>query len=213
MRRYGRSGFAFLAVLPAILLGIIWGIYRWRADEGNATVFSVDGEPVSKAEFAGCMSDLRAEIFQYFVEKHGAGDSGEFWHANFNGEVPIEVLKLRALERLKRIKTEQIVMKGKGLAQDISYGGYLQIFREENERRRKALQEGKPVYGPMQYEERTYYHVLHGNRVAEAKRRLANEDWRLSGSEIDQRYEKMIADMVAGAKIEINRNVYERIGD
>lgn len=191
---------AVLTVAAAVLLAIIFTAHYQGISGKNAIVFSVDSEPVSRAEFLNIMSGLRAEVFQYFVEKYNAEDSTAFWTTGFNGEIPLEVLKRKTLEKLKRIKAEQILLKKNGIAGDISYAGFLQAFKAENQRRKKALEKNEPVYGPEQYEETVYYDVLHGNRVEKLKNKLANE-----------KYAELVDSVLKKAKIIINEDVYKHI--
>ena len=136
------------------------------------------------------MSGLRANVFSYFVQKYGVTDSAKFWTTRFQGEIPIEVLKQKTLDKLKRIKTEQIVMKKNGIANDISYSGFLDKLKAENERRKKAVEKKQAIYGPQQYDAIGYYDILHGNRIEELKNKLADKELSSTEEEIKNAYDE-----------------------
>jgi len=179
--------YIILPLLLVILLLSSFIMYSINYSK-NATVFTIDDERVSKAEFVNMMSDCRAEVFQYFVDNYDASDSSDFWSTSFNGEVPNELLKQKALEKLKKIKVEQIVLKKYKIIQDTSYNGFLKDFKAENKRRSKALEEKEPIYGPKQYKERAYYSILQGNRVEKLKNKLETTELAPNEDEITEFY-------------------------
>ncbi|KRF42744.1 peptidyl-prolyl cis-trans isomerase [Paenibacillus sp. Soil787] len=179
-----------LPLLAAVLLSASLIVFHSNKYAGDATVFSVNGEPVSKDEFLNVMSGSRANVFSYFVQKHGVKDSAKFWTTSFQGEIPIEVLKQKTLDKLKIIKTEQIVMKNNGIASDISFSGFLDNLKAENERRKKAVENKQAIYGPQQFDATGYYDILHGNRMEELKNKLADEELSSNEEEIKNAYDE-----------------------
>lgn len=179
-----------LPLLAAVLLSASLIVIHSSKYTGDATVFSVNEEPVSKDEFLNVMSGLRANVFSYFVRKYGAADSTKFWTTSFQGEIPIEVVKQQTLDKLKRIKTEQIVMKNNGIASDITYFDFLDKLKAENERRKKAVEKKQVIYGPQQFDAIGYYDVLHGNRLEELKNKLADKELSSNDEEIKNAYDE-----------------------
>lgn len=179
-----------LPLLAAVLLSGSLIVSHSSKYSGEATVFTVNGEPVSKDEFLNVMSGLRANVFSYFVQKYGVADSSKFWTTSVQGEIPIEVLKQKALDKLKTIKTEQIVMKNYGIASDISYSGFLDNLKAENERRKKAVEKKQVIYGPQQFDASGYYDILHGNRMEELKNKLAGKELASNEEEIKNAYDE-----------------------
>ncbi|MDQ0877376.1 hypothetical protein QFZ77_006035 [Paenibacillus sp. V4I3] len=179
-----------LPLLAVVLLSVSLIVFQSNKYSGEATVFTVNGEPVSKDEFLNVMPGLRANVFSYFVQKYGVTDSAKFWTTTFQGEIPIEVLKQKTLDKLKRIKTEQIVMKSNGIASDISYSGFLDNLKAENERRKKAVEKKQVIYGPQQFDATGYYDILHGNRMEELKNKLADKELSSNEEEIKNAYDE-----------------------
>ncbi len=152
-------------------------------------VAKVNGEPIAVREFERRVLGNRAAAYSYFAGKYGATDSAEFWTTSYGGEAPLAWVKERALQECVRIKVEQILARHKGVVEDISYGAFLERLAQENERRRKALELGQPIYGPMQYEEDQFFSYLLSNVVIEVKRRLAQGELRASDEELREYYE------------------------
>lgn len=150
----------------------------------NDTILTVNGEQVSLNEFLTVLSGLRSNTYSYFSQKYGSTDSKNFWTTSFNGEVPVNVLKQKTIDALKKLKIEQMLMKQYGITNDISYSGFLKDFKAENERRKIAVGENHAIYGPMQYEEKIYYDNLQTERIEKLKQRLSGKKFFISEEEI-----------------------------
>lgn len=68
-------------------------------------------------------------------------------------------------------KIEQQMLKDYGIIEDISYSVFLEMVKEENIRREKAIQAGEKIHGPKEYDARVYYDYIY----SEAKERLIKE--------------------------------------
>ena len=156
-------------------------------------VLSVNGEPVSKTEYLFIMSGLKANVFSYFSNKHGVEESSGFWSSDFQGEVPEQVLRQQTIELLKRIKIEQILMREYGIADDISFSGFLGKLENENKRRELALAQHQPVYGPVRFEEKVYFDYLHSERAGKLKRILTVSELSVSKAELDRSCDEFLS--------------------
>jgi len=136
-------------------------------------VVMVNGEPISVRLFQRRMVRNRASAYQYFRQKYGAEDSADFWTTPYDGEAPLEWIKQKTLDECVRIKIEQVLARDHGVIADAGYGAFLSSLERENERRRKALAAGEPIYGPQQYAEDTYFTYSFTNMVLELKKRLS----------------------------------------
>jgi len=152
-------------------------------------VAKINGEPISVREFERRVLRNRAAAATYFAQKHQAQDSAEFWTTSFDGEVPSQWVRKKALEECVKIKIEQILARDKGLLQDIGYAAFLQKLDRENERRRKALAAGEPIYGPQQYGEDEFFTYVHNNMLIELKRRLGQHELLPTEEELQVRYQ------------------------
>jgi len=209
----------FIILIPALLIaGIYLIINNIERPRDNDTVFTINDEPVSKAEYLFIMSGLKANVFSYFVQKHDAKESKKFWTSEFRGEIPAELLAKKTVELLKRLKTEQILIKENGITNNISFGGFLADLETENERRRLAFAKNLPIYGPVQYEERVFYDYLHTERVEKLKRILSSGELSVKEEEIIISYEKLkitekesVVNMNSGElRNQIERELFDR---
>jgi hypothetical protein len=150
----------------------------------------VDGEPISTRLFERRLMRDRAAAYRYFSQKYGASDSAGFWTTPHDGETPLDWLKKRTLDDSVRIVVEQTLARKHGVLSDVSYSAFLQALERENERRRKALAAGEPVYGPQQYGEDEYFNYLFANMVIEVKRRLSAGEFAAPDDVLRQRYEQ-----------------------
>lgn len=149
-------------VLLAALLVLLLFLFGQRSGrDAYAEVLTINGEPVVLGEYEMVLKDRVAEVYGYFHEKYGAQDSAEFWTTSFNGEIPLEMAKKKTLEKLKIIKTEQLLAKQYGLTDDVSYRSLKESLAEENKRRAEAVKKGQPIFGPREYSEIAYFNHVH----------------------------------------------------
>jgi len=184
-----------LAILVAVFLMIVLFfliVYAMKIKDDDI-VLSINGEPVTKTEYLFFMSGLKAKVFSYFSNKYGVEESSTFWISDFGGEVPEKVLRQETIKLLKRIKIEQILMIEYGLADDISFNGFLRQLENENKRRELALEKHQPVYGPIRFEEKVYFDYLHSERVGKLKRILTESELYVSEEELDRSYNEYLS--------------------
>lgn len=99
-----------------ILLVVIIGIglyYTMNKLTGRDNIdrefdlLKIDDVSIPEEEFQWFLQDEKAGTASYFYQKYGVEYTDQFWEAAYGDEVPIEVAKLRALERLLKVKIEQ----------------------------------------------------------------------------------------------------------
>ncbi|MDQ6422669.1 peptidylprolyl isomerase [Paenibacillus sp. LHD-117] len=182
------------AVLAAVAAAaaIIFVVAAASDGTGNEreAVLAIGGESVFMDEFMLWANDSVAEVYGYFHERYGAEDNADFWTTAYGGEIPIERLKEQTLEKLKRIKAEQTMMKRLGVLEGTDYESFLRRFKAENHRRAKALEKGEPVFGPKQLTLNMFFqHEHEGNRIALL--RLLEREWSLTDDALQQKYEQL----------------------
>ncbi|MGG1516608.1 hypothetical protein ABE504_14410 [Paenibacillus oryzisoli] len=155
----------------------------------NSVVMTIHGEKVSMGEFQFFLNDSVANVFGYFHEKYGAKDSKTFWTRSFQGEIPLDIAKQQTVEKLKVIKAEQILMKQKGLLDDISYEAFLHRLNEENKRRSEAVTKGEVIYGPRQLNEKEYFNYFHSNMMIRLQEWYDKNEGQVTEEALKQTYE------------------------
>lgn len=100
--------------LPAVILGLItviimvntaWG----RADSQDRSLLSINQTGIPQEEFTMFLQDEKANMADYFFKTYGAEYDQHFWITSFDGEIPIELAKEKALKKLVEVKVQQQV--------------------------------------------------------------------------------------------------------
>lgn len=124
----------------------------------DATVLTVDGAPVSVAEYRLVMEGRTAEVFNYFHGKSGLEDHLGYWKDDGKPENPILRLRSVVTTEFRRIKTIHGLAKKQGLIKDVSFATFREGLMAENARRQKAVDNKEVIYGPRQYQPYRYYY-------------------------------------------------------
>ncbi|BBH22307.1 hypothetical protein Back11_36520 [Paenibacillus baekrokdamisoli] len=173
-------------------------------------VATVNGEPIRYGELEILMLRQRSDVIQYFYDKYNAEDSTQYWTTAFGKERPIDRLKSAALAEAKKIKIQQIIARNEGVVQRIDYSDFRNDWIQENDRRKRAAAQKQMIYGPLQYDENTYYEYLFSNMVLQVKekqRKHAN----ISVKEGERLYGELLERKLIAASEVIQRDVYDRI--
>lgn len=174
-------------IIACFLLFISYYLYNIFVQ--NSYVASIDGEKISVKEFNQRVNSDRSDIYSYFKSKYSVDDSTKFWTANYNGEVPAEKVKRAALEECKKIKAQQILAKKKGIVSDITYDKFLKDMKAENARRNTAVSRGQIIYGPINYDENTYFTDSFSKMVISLKEKLVEDgDIKFNDNDLKEYY-------------------------
>ncbi|MWV42919.1 peptidyl-prolyl cis-trans isomerase [Paenibacillus sp. HJL G12] len=143
------------------------------ADEHDYKVMAtVGGIPVTMPEFEKSVQRNKSGVLSYFHDKYSAEQIPGFWTSSFEGEVPQDLLKKRALDDSLRIKVTEWIAMEQGVINDISYQGFLKQLEQENARRMKAAANHQVIYGPLQYNEDTYLQYILTNAATAVKQKI-----------------------------------------
>lgn len=194
----------------------------------------INHEVITVSELKHWMLLEKASVFSYFYRKYRAEDSKNFWTQKQGDEVPIEMLKERALEKAKRCKTQQILALEKGIIETASFDDIIKEMEEVNDNRRKKVDRGEPIYGPIQFTSRTYFSHVFDKMVLQLKDELSKHELKPNKEEllimereneqlvidnpgffimhyVDKNYDAYIDKLMTGADFKINEAVYEKI--
>jgi len=159
--------------LLALAIAVVGYYALPRTAAEDAAVASVNGEPVAMATLERAMRGQRAAVIEYFRKKGLATVDKRFWHTRFGGEVPIDVLKNRALQAVVKERVELALAKSVGLIADTSDEDLMREKAEENERRAKAVRNGEPIYGPVKLDTGMFMAYYFSNLTIWLKDKLA----------------------------------------
>lgn len=107
----------------------------------------INGSPVLVKELKIQMEKHQTEVFRYYTQKKGLQYSRDFWHKKVNGRAPIEDLRQKAFEAVKKYKVQLLLMKKHGLLKSVEYKDLLDDMQKENSLRQDNIKKGQPVYG------------------------------------------------------------------
>jgi len=164
-----------LAIVILLTTGVTAAYARgaWSApDQAKDAIATVNGVPISIVEYNRAIRLNKSQVIHYFQEAYHAKQTASFWTTAFQGEIPAEMLKKKALEDSVRIKVRQLLAQERGVLQEVNYQGLLQQMQQENQRRKEAISNNQVVYGPAQYDEDTYFEYIMSNATLAVKRQM-----------------------------------------
>jgi hypothetical protein len=142
------------------------------ADSGVGTV---NGLPVSEAEYRLVMDFKTAEVVGEFYRTQGLEDHPGYWNGQSGKGTPIFRLRELVRDELARIKVIQGLAKEKGLLPDPSFREFQAAFERENARRSEAKRTGEIVYGPARFSLASFYFIRQGDLEYKVGRILADQ--------------------------------------
>jgi hypothetical protein len=181
------NGIRFLSIISAV----IFTCFGCTAEKTtDLPVFTVNKYPVGTDEFTWFMQQEKAAVFE-IVNKTCPADSGRnFWIQNCNGTTPKEILHKKTVEKIVRQKVQQELFKELGLIKDIRYTVFLEDLEKLNQERKQAVEQGKVVYGPIQYTQLQYYGHWMTTMQTRAKDKLRKEQLNITETKIREYYSR-----------------------
>lgn len=194
----------------------------------------INNEAITKAELKHWMLLEKANVYNYFYRKYGVNDNNKFWTQKQGNEIPIDKLKKTALEKAKRCKIQQIIALNKGLIETTNFDNIIGELETVNAERERKVENGEPVYGPVQFTSRTYFSHVFDKMKIELKTELAKDELKpdkkdllgmqkdltqsledisgfLTMQYVDLNYESYIDKQMIGLQINLNEAVYKKI--
>jgi hypothetical protein len=176
-----------LSIATTLIILLLAMIMEWSHDKNEALAY-INGEEITGSEFLLIQNNGKSEVITYFRQKYKADIDKTFWNRNYNGEIPLEILKQKTMDKLTKLKMEQILAKDKGIIEDISYEAFLDALKNENNTRKKSIESGKVIYGNKQFGELEYYNYRQSNLVLELKKKLMDNELKPSDGELEAYY-------------------------
>ncbi|RAV04614.1 hypothetical protein [Paenibacillus sp. YN15] len=178
-RHAGKAAKAGKAVLAAVLGAavLLTGALVFAAGKeqrpGSIQVARVNGDSVSAAELKYFAGLRRASVIDEFSRKYGVEFGEGFWIRQVQGQTPLELLRKQALTDVVRLKVVLQLARREGVIQDTSFAAVEEEMGKENERRKKAVANGEPIYGPVRFEASTFVPFYQSKLAVVLKEKLA----------------------------------------
>ncbi|MCR8657108.1 hypothetical protein [Paenibacillus endoradicis] len=153
-------------------------------------VASVDGIFIMQDEFEFYLNAYYvAETYSYYNREFGIEPTEDFWTSIYDNGTPLDYIHNQTLTYLTKIKTELGLMQEAGVLVQVSFDQLQLQWREENKNRSKAFQQGKPIYGPIEYGLQEYIEYLISNGKTRLKEKWISEGViSVTDQEINDRY-------------------------
>ncbi|NGM64324.1 alpha/beta hydrolase [Sphingobacterium sp. SGR-19] len=138
---------------------------------------TVQGLDVTEDEIQREMRKYRAEVFRLVVQKNGLKNSGSaFWQeSQVDGVKAIDILRAKAISALTTIKVQEKMLVERNLWPYTSYPEFLADLRRNNESRRNTVTDNQVMYGPVEFDEQTFFDYRFNNALIQLKHRLVAE--------------------------------------
>ncbi|MHC4198462.1 MAG: right-handed parallel beta-helix repeat-containing protein [Planctomycetota bacterium] len=180
-----------------------WGaVRRTRVTEGNEhRSGSYDGPPRDLIATAGGATITPREydivkrrhvamVHVYFKGTYGVDDHDGFWDGRFGGENPAEVLERIALGECARIGIQRRISRRLRPAARLPAACG---FRQENLRRRLAIESNIPVHGSREFSDDQYLDYCMTNLAIALKREMVDRGMLDGARDPDRAYDEFIA--------------------
>ena len=222
----------FLVVMSIVSL-LLLQFFRWHKSNDRIVAF-VNGQSITTKEINYWMSLHKAEVYNYFLQNKESLDDNNFWQPTESDSSPLETLKKLAFKDAVRCKVQQELALKRGIIITTSYDDLMREIQEVNQSRKQMIDEGHPVYGPVEFNTRTYLDYVFDRITVELKNNLSYNELQLKESEfkkmsesfnqssdeirgflqmyyVDQNYNSFIDELVASADIDISSRAYNKI--
>lgn len=188
------------------MLNIILNLFFWLSFYPKDVVAFVNGEPVYKNELKLQMSNERAGVYTYIASRYNLGEQPVHWRKKYGTEIPIEILKKRAMSNVVEIKVQQLCMRYYGIQKDITWPAFRKAFVSINEERIKSEERGELLFGPSEFSESSYFHYVFTNNLNQLKDSLSS-----NSVVTESMYKNWLSDEVKNADIKIIKYRLKRV--
>jgi hypothetical protein len=144
--------------------------------------------PIYSEELSFHIREQVALVANYFTIEHQVNLDGRNWTQSFGGEVPVEVLRGRALDACLRAKVIQLLALEKDLGEVLPFPGFSERCEEINQFRREVVRKGGVVYGPPSFSPAQLYRY----KVSNQYNQLLGQDLELDYAVRKDRLEEAI---------------------
>lgn len=145
-------------------------------DAAEKIVAHVAETPVHREELALHLARHRALVAVHFQQQHGITlDDETAWRKRFGGEMPAELLELRAMESCLRDKAIQVLAAAEGVGRVLPFPGFADRVEAINRERAAAAAEGGRIHGPVRFTPWQFYRYEVDNMGLRLLRKLQLE--------------------------------------
>lgn len=205
-----------ISICLLLLLSLFVGCGKQSAPT-QTVVATINGEAITDREIDYFTKRNRTQIINRYAEQVGLTDFSDFWDKPFDGVTPRQALEQKAFEDACDAKIRLLLMRDKGVYDDISFAGLenrAKAYNAEHENQKNTV-------GIRTIDLTTFYTYYLSTGEMTLKNLLAEDELKPASEEIqsymdtygemteqgaisyivDERYETYIADLLKNATI------------
>ncbi len=152
---------------------------------------AISEENIDDRELQREMLRYRAQIVSDFTQKYQLNNLQNFWENIYQGRSPKKALEELALTNLLKIKIQEQWLKAEGLWPYKNYDEFLNAMAEENKERDKLQNEGQVIYGPVLFQEQTYFDYKFSNAIIKLKQKYEGTKISLNDSVLNHHFKDL----------------------
>lgn len=178
----------------------------------DSSIAVINGENISLNLLKHYVLKNRAAVINQFTKKYKVTDYTNFWYSSYgNQEVPAQILKDNSLQDCISTSIQLILAKKQGVLNDISYEGFLKKWQESNKLRKQEVLEKKTIYGPVEFNESSYFEYLFSLTVLELKKILCSKEFDTTEKNMKDFYERNKLKMYSKKNGSTNSYAFENV--
>ena len=157
----------------------------------DSCIICVNDLCISRDEFMLHFNKNISLTTNYFYQNYKAQIDNDFWEKSFEGEVPIDYIKEKTIDRIVQIKIVHQLAVEHGLLKPFTYYDIVKWWNMHNGERKKKLEKGGVIYGPVQDSFDNYYEYFYLNLGIKLKDYLNQSLFNVSDSILKEYYENI----------------------
>jgi len=177
-------------IIPLLILLLSFA-ESFPAVEDSMVIGSVNGYPIRAGEMRLATLRQRARVLDS-LSRYG----------NPGLQKPQSVLEKQAFDECVSIKVQQILALEQGIVEDIDFTSLQRQRVKENKERKRITAEGGVVYGPVEYDEDSYFRYILNNMKIHVMDKIESE-MSIPESELKDRYERETKMFTEGPAIDV----------
>ncbi len=155
----------------------------------------IQGIAITKEEIQREMRKYRAEVYGFVSRENKIKNTAAnaFWSASTaDGTKTIDLLRQKAIDSLVAIKVQEKMLTERNLWPYSNYQEFLTDLKNYNANRRQMAANGQILYGPIEFDEQTFFDYRFHNALIQLKQRLVAENIiTITQDDLEKKFKKM----------------------
>ena len=169
-----RKAFMFLILIFSLimLLGVTVFAKQLLMENSDPVVMYVGESPVSEELFRILMNREKAKVSALLPAKKESSSSSGYWNEDYDGITPGQLLIENTAQKAVYVAVVYEEAKACGLAEYFDATEFDKALKDENNRRREAMEKGEIIYGLPEFDKDTYFTYIFSNLEIKLKDKL-----------------------------------------